>query len=619
MIGKTPLQLIAAMVLLMLAGCGRKQSEWLAVTDDPEALARARELAGRLQDQEIETLLAHLDASLLDADAIAVLKGKKGPWLDQFRQIAHGDPVTDKAVGAAMVLWRLEDDAGRSEVRRILARGRPEQRQKLLELMNFSTAPMESFAADEPLQKLLLAQLEDRDPDVVEAAVQVCGEQEIPGATTKLAALLADPRDPGRERVCYWLSRRAPRPAHVEAVLTTMTADEGGDDRPWWAWALLYFAKCDDPATSQRAVAVLRDQRGSEAWNRVDPYIQQQVTEALIERSAAEDVPWLTSLLKGKLPDYSKCRVMLALDRLDGPRGERLLAALDDPKLRSYAAAALGEMAEDSKDRRIVKRLKTAAADEDRTNVLAAIAQALLEVGGDEARTTAIALAGRLEPSARMTVLWKANGWNAASVMDKIVGTGVLDEPAYRKALKDLGVEPDGGRDGDGSLLGVLWTAKVFLAFDVETGMLPCRHDQLLLDFARSSRGIFTPEAVCQQWHQRDSEDFGADYTLQFIFDGRLYRVRLRNQDDWYDVERLVLAVNRALQDAGHAERFHVLSGGGQIAEFVFATPEAAEKLARDVYLPVDQDLDQAIREGKEFEQRVLEEYGGDSEGIVVQ
>ena len=243
----------------------------------------------------------------------------------------------------------------------------------------------------------------------------------------------------------------------------------------------------------------------------------------------------------------------------------------------------------------------------------------MLRIGGDEARSAATGLVDRLEPDARTTILWKANGWNVVSVMDQVVGAGLLDESAYRRALEDLEVDDNDDEEADGSLLAVMWEANVFLAFDAETGMLPCRHDQLLRDFANSSRGIFTPEAVSQQWHQQNPEDFKADYTLQFVLDGRLYRVRIRNQGDWYDVERLVLAINRALKDAGHAERFYAMAVGGQVAQFVFATPEAAQTLSTKLYLPIDEDLDRAMREGKEFEERVLEKYRSQGEEVIVQ
>jgi hypothetical protein len=397
-----------------------------------------------------------------------------------------------------------------------------------------------------------------------------------------------------------------------------MEVDDGTDDKAWGTRSLLHFAKCDHPATSERAAEVLRAQRKSATWNTVDQYLRQQITEALIEVSAAEDIPWLNSLLASDTRDYLKCRVMLALDRLDGGQGKRLPGALKDPELRSYAAQALGEQAKDTEDDRVVEQLKLAAAGEDRPAVLAAIAGALLDVGGDEAQSAATGLVDRLEPGARTTILWRANGWNAVSVMDQVVGAGLLDELAYRQALEGLKVEANDPGD-DASLMAVLWEADIFLAFDVETGMLPCRHDQLLRDFANSSRGIFTPEAVSQQWHQQNPEDFEADYTLQFVFDGRLYRVRIRNQGDWYDVERLVLAINRALQDAGHAERFYALAVGGQVAQFVFATPEAAETLSTKLHLPIDEELDRAMREGKEFEERVLEKYRSQGEEVTIE
>jgi hypothetical protein len=221
---KTTLQLIAGVVLLTLTGCGGRQDEWLTVTDDPTAIADARELANRLQDQEIDALLANLDDSFLDTDAFAVLKGKTGGRLDQLRQIACGDPITDKTVGATVVLCTLEDAAGLDHVRRILADGQQEQRQKLLEMMNFSFQAMETVSANEPLRALLLAQLDNTDPGVVREAVQVCGRYDMPGAATKLSAMLPDPAGPAKERICYWLSRLDPQPAHVEAIVGVVAA-----------------------------------------------------------------------------------------------------------------------------------------------------------------------------------------------------------------------------------------------------------------------------------------------------------------------------------------------------------------------------------------------------------
>ena len=232
---KTTLGLIAVIVLPVLIGCGSKQDEWLTVTDDPKAIAEARDQADRLQGQEIDALLAHLDDPFLDTDAFAGLKGTTDRELDQLQQIAHGSPITDKTVGAAVVLCTLDDGAGLDAVRRILEDGQREQRQKLLEAMNFSSQAMELVSADESLRTLLLAQLDDPDPGVVREAVQVCGRYDLPGAATKLSAMLPDSTGPTKERICYWLSRLDPRPEHVEAIVKLMAAGDQGGAKAWWA------------------------------------------------------------------------------------------------------------------------------------------------------------------------------------------------------------------------------------------------------------------------------------------------------------------------------------------------------------------------------------------------
>lgn len=113
------------------------------------------------------------------------------------------------------------------------------------------------------------------------------------------------------------------------------------------------------------------------------------------------------------------------------------------------------------------------------------------------AHLAAMGFTERLEPGARMSIMWRANGWNAVSAMDQVVGAGLLDESAYRKALKDLEVEAKDDRNGDASLLGVLWEADVFLAFDAETGMLPCRHDQLLSSPRRRRYRSWPANSIC--------------------------------------------------------------------------------------------------------------------------
>jgi hypothetical protein len=72
----------------------------------------------------------------------------------------------------------------------------------------------------------------------------------------------------------------------------------------------------------------------------------------------------------------------------------------------------------------------------------------------------------------------------------------------------------------------ILLRAKRALVFDAETGFIPCRHDELVVDFAQSSGGQFAPTSVAEQWHEKADAEGEGDYTLQFIFGPKLYRAR---------------------------------------------------------------------------------------------
>jgi hypothetical protein len=66
--------------------------------------------------------------------------------------------------------------------------------------------------------------------------------------------------------------------------------------------------------------------------------------------------------------------------------------------------------------------------------------------------------------------------------------------------------------------------------------------------------------------------------------------------------------LNFALGHAGLKERYIALASDDQIASFVFADPEAFIPLAEKYGLPLSKDAAEAMRQGKEYEQRVREQ-----------
>jgi hypothetical protein len=161
---------------------------------------------------------------------------------------------------------------------------------------------------------------------------------------------------------------------------------------------------------------------------------------------------------------------------------------------------------------------------------------------------------------------------------------------------------------------GLFHAANRFLAFDVETGECPNRHDLLLEDFAKASAGLFRPEAILERYNDPQAKSEGwtetgkGKYTVQFIMGPSLYRFEPQDLGDWYDVEAVVAAIHKALADAGISERFVALESGGQDAGFIFARPQALAAAAPELDLTLGKDLDQARKLGTAAEDRILQQ-----------
>ena len=155
-------------------------------------------------------------------------------------------------------------------------------------------------------------------------------------------------------------------------------------------------------------------------------------------------------------------------------------------------------------------------------------------------------------------------------------------------------------------VFGLLHAAKRYLDFDAETGIVPNRHDQLILEFAAASAGQFKPEAVLETYTPDSPDADTGKYAVQFISGGRLYRFEPRDLGDWYDVEATLAALNLALKDGGSASQFVPLASNGQVAEITFADPSTLKAAAPELGLEISTDPDDARKQGKAFEEGVI-------------
>jgi len=627
--------LIAAVAVAPLWGCGSKRDgspappqrraaatsrpDWLVVETDAEALRGARQRAAKQETDEFEAVFAGLGSTFgyIDLETIDILNRRPDEAKRRLKALLPEDGVTDRSVGAAMLLCRLRMEDGRAFAVRILEGGSAAQRVRVLDSIDSGllaatedeeTAYRRFVVGHQRLAAALLRQLDDEDAKVVEEAIQACGILEVPGADGKFLALLRRPVAPDRGRLLYWLSKG---PLTEELLrLALQHSKEAGQETNYGPLSLLEaYAKHDDPALRRpardelkRLLAVWPDEGG--LGYRGD---RLGVLQTLAKTSGPDDLAWLTETFHRERGMYAQ-PLLAAGVRLEGDAGRRrLLGLLNDPKRRYIAVQVAGEVFSGSGDTDIVSALASLA-DECSGRELYSLCQSLLAIGGDEAKRHLAQHVGRLDDTERAHIQGELDRPALDQTKAAVAKSGLLDAAELAAAVERLNKASQRDPTRVPGLLDLLAAANRAIMFDAETGMLPCRHDRLVQDFARYSQGLFQPTAVTEQWHQRDEEDYEADYTLRFIHDGRLYMGRLRNFGDWYDVERTVFMVNAALVDSNRSERFVALATGDQTASFVFADPSVLAPLAQQFHMPLSDDPTQAMEKGLEFERRVFEE-----------
>jgi hypothetical protein len=281
-----------------------------------------------------------------------------------------------------------------------------------------------------------------------------------------------------------------------------------------------------------------------------------------------------------------------------------IIGLLGDRETQAQAARALGRLLAGTGDEAALRALAAAAAEPDAPpHRLAAIGRALLEIGGDRVKAQAAALLARLELPAQASLRWRIEGITPESAVDRLRSLGIAGEVSLDRVRRDLGEETDGLF----LLYAALEEAGVLTRFDTETGTIPVRHDELISEFAEGSRGGFRPEALLEESHQDDDGEVDGPYTVQFVFEERLFRFTAENFGDWYDVAAVVSAINAAHAETGRRGRFIGLDTGGQDAAFLFGDPEVIAAAARELHLPLLDDAGRPRAEGKAFEDAAIE------------
>jgi HEAT repeat protein len=584
------------------------------VIDDPEQVAQCR----ALYEQELDQLFAS-----------ALITVREGGWL----YLEHKGALTarrDRAVSALRPIMSGKQKASpTARVRAasaLLALGERDGEAFLFDALTSRSAGLRAAAfktlrehdckADFTVPgrtEAVLARITDTDPEAAKAAVDLCVYRKLPGTESSLMALLASRRAQRPSEVAMKLAEVAETPQAVQAALPHLLRDRPEEYSQWTGFALEHALGHPDPAVSapiRRALHKYTLQfQGKQRYD-------QSLVRDLAKTADRDAVPVLEDIYARAEDPVSRWYALEALARLHPEQAvDRILDCVRREGVREMLVDILREHVRGTDAGRVLP-VVLHPFDEAGTSLPPAVVRLLLDRLGEPGRQAVEARLDRLDAHARWWALWKLRGLDLRSAVTDLHAAGVISLPPDEvlMGMRQPGEAGDEPRPLDladpYALLGALAQAGLLTVFDAETGMVPCDHHRLILEFGEWSAGRFVPECPVQLWHQQGEEDYDAPYTVQFLYRGKLYSFGAENYGDWYDVEAVQNAINFALADAGRPERYLALESDGQMAQFVFADPAAFLPVAERYGLPLSGDPTAAMRKGKEYEQRLRESLG---------
>jgi hypothetical protein len=552
--------------------------------------------------------------SLGEADR-EMLRERRGEAAPRLLEIAARELATTVAGAAAIrALCALEETAVLPIAREALHDPKATWRHSLM------GGDVAFLATDAEIRRMLLEGLDSPDPDLARNAVQECGILAIPGAVRRFAELIRRPDAPDRPRLAFWIGSLDPTPEHVAAIEAAwLDGPTTGDDDYWFVTGLARAVeKGGAPEGRRAAVGALLRWLG-------------EVRDGDRVRRESAAIDFALDALRRAAPDDPRCVAVAAgLLHERGPeaqgweRGALDVIAAGEPPLHRTTALEMLRPPDAGSARAAADSLRKAYEGSGDAEVVAAILAARIQHGAAEAFDEALAAIGGAETVAaiegglgdgpsmsRMRVLWRTRKLDPQSALDRLAGLGALPDAdglveAAARSLREAW--PDREPEPADVFLDALSRAGLMVGFDAEADAIPPRHDELILRLAELTRGRFVVEAARQTWNlppgvaeedvhgHASAED--ADYTVEFLHDGRVVAFRARCLGDWYDGDALATAMNEALREAGRDERLHPLIDPDQYGSLLLVAPTIARVLRREFFIPLDRPA-QARRRGR--------------------
>ncbi len=489
--------------------------------------------------------------------------------------LLQGEPPIRIRATAAALLWSIDADTGQEAVIGLLALRDKELRDAIGALANLDLSG--SVVSNPDLTMRLSSLLSD--PEVGTATIRLCGRLQSDELTEALWTALPGANHARQGLILRELARKQPARAlqACQAAKGELRYTSGGA----WDQALLLLLNADDPEVRTAAATVMASDLQDVLRNgsRVRPDRFEAQCLAVLAAATGPEAATLADLVEAHCDSQLHDGAYACKRRLEGEAGKaRVVSDLGQPQTRGAALMAIEANYAGTGDPTLMNAL-ISAAEPANQDELRAVCRAILALDGEEVEAT-IARVSRGMPEGERNRWRRAAADKApAKVAQRLAEAGLISSD--QDSLAGYLAKDEFGEDA--RLETILASAGRAVSFDMETGVIPVRHDRLIEDFRRAGAGQFRPESCHEMMQSRFEDDIDAPYVVQFVHANRLYRFTARNYGDWYDVDRVITVCNRALRDSGSEYEFCLDADGGSYGT-VFCVTQAQKELLNEKF-----------------------------------
>jgi hypothetical protein len=573
-------------------------------------------------------------------EPLAALRGDTRSLIAALR--AGIDTVDGRSkVTAAAMLLLLQDDAGRDVFLDALSSPAAELRNWAIDFVYHVVAPYDTdspgqsrtkipISADEIFDRLK-RDLHEPWTGLSERILQIALWNDFPQARPITRPLLAHPSKPVRKKVAEAYLRRG-RDEGAFQVLEEFfreaplyVAQRDPQWRDWYhvksMWHSIEEGVRHGSEPLRNKAALLAMQFLSGALDAPDPERRFDFNEGFVDAITASQVLALVMpegarrvLERVKACDavggYARGRALVAYAQALGDQSRpAVLSALTDAALRKYAAEAMAELVKDRNDPSDITALSDALSGEKRSDVVAALARALM-AAGPQGRPHVQSALDDAEPWARFELAWRIEGGSDRELADLLTEAGVMDAVTDEQLAQAL----SGGFD----LRSLIWAGGERLVLFNVKSWKGLEHFQLFQDLLKAARPIITVDElteICDATVRREPVpgakgvekvvDLGTVCTIRFKYQGSDFDIEAHPQGRWHDVAAVMNGFDAFMQSIGRDDRCYELEGGGKWAMLVVAPASRFGPLAARLRIPLERDPVSARDSAKAYQRQI--------------